>query len=397
MNISFQARPKGENSASIRVIITHNGKVYRKALGVSVEQSQWNKSKQKCSNVNTQSQLMAIRVGLESTLSDVSTERDIMKALRRIEDGKWKDLSLIDLDARNRPSLWDYFKEWSERPLASQRQRALSYRRIKDIMGDLDDWEDIDSGYYFRFIKKCDDLGYSKNYQGTMVNNLKIVMSEGYKQKWHKNEEFREFTRTSEPASAIYLSTDEIEAIWNLDLKDSLQAKVRDIFIVGLYTGARYEDYSLFTMNNIYSDGFLHFTQGKTTDDVIIPVHPRVIEVMKRNGGRVPRVHQNIFNDEVKLVCQRARINEKVQLKKNHGRITEIVEVEKWEAVSSHTARRSVVTNLAKSGVPAHEVMQISGHKSMQAYQRYLKQTFNEVAANLATNPYFQEPKKESE
>lgn len=389
MNISFNLKDTKRESSPIRVIITHRGKVYRKAVGLTTRTKDWSQSKQRCLNPTIQQQLKAIRTGLEECLSELSPERAIETALNRIKDGQWIDLPFGASNAPNRPSFWGYFHEWSERDTPAKRQRGLAYRRILEMMGSNEDWEQIDEPYYIRFINLCNERGYSRNYQGTLVNKLKNVMSEGYRMKWHRNEEYKGFVRFSEPADAVYLTTDEIDALWTLDLTDGMEKRVRDSFIIGLYTGARFEDYSTFSTENIRKDGFLYYTQKKTLDNVIVPTHPRVLETLTRNGGQVRPVNQVVFNRMVKEICRKAGINEVVTIKKSKGRKTEIQTFQKWEVVSSHTARRSVVTNLAKSGASTQECMTISGHKSLQAYQRYLKQTASEVATNLAKNPYF--------
>jgi integrase len=90
------------------------------------------------------------------------------------------------------------------------------------------------------------------------------------------------------------------------------------------------------------------------------------------------------FNDYIKDVCKKAEFKSKVSksLTKGGKRQTEIKE--KWEMVSSHTARRSFATNLYKSGFPSISIMAITGHKTENAFNRYIKVNEEEHAEMLA-------------
>jgi len=38
-----------------------------------------------------------------------------------------------------------------------------------------------------------------------------------------------------------------------------------------------------------------------------------------------------------------------------------------------HVGRRTAITRLANMGIPAHQIMIISGHKTMKSYEKYIK------------------------
>ena len=44
-----------------------------------------------------------------------------------------------------------------------------------------------------------------------------------------------------------------------------------------------------------------------------------------------------------------------------------------YELISTHTARRSFITIMLNSGVPAKAIMSITGHKSINNFQLYYK------------------------
>ena len=51
--------------------------------------------------------------------------------------------------------------------------------------------------------------------------------------------------------------------------------------------------------------------------------------------------------------------------------------------ISFHTARRSCITNLYKRGYPINFIMSLSGHRSVQAFQRYMKASSEELMTDF--------------
>ncbi len=391
MKITFNLRdPKAESSA-VRLIVTHKGKVYRKYTGISVKSAQWKRTKrdgQWPTNPKDAEKLKSIKLALEERLDEYSSEDAILTAIDQVLSMKSPYYTTSAAVHKGRPTFWEYAKEWSERDVKGKRQRKTTVRTLAKLMGTAADWEDVDEAYRFRLIQKLNDCEYSKNYQGVIVSRVRTIMSEGYKLKYHRNEDFRQFKKLSEQPDTVYLTEKEVERLWKLDLKDPMECKARDLFLIGVYTAARFSDYSQLSENNIKGK-FITFTQKKTADSVMIPLSPKVTAILKRNGGQSPKMNQVVFNREIKVVCLKAGINDKIQVTKSKGARHETTIVPKWKLVSSHTARRTGATLLHKTGIPVQSLMLITGHRSIQSLMHYLRLTKEENAAMLADNPFF--------
>ena len=61
----------------------------------------------------------------------------------------------------------------------------------------------------------------------------------------------------------------------------------------------------------------------------------------------------------------------------------------RWEMVQSHTFRRSAITELYLSGVPAKDCMFLSGHKSLRAFETYVRTSKEQAAVRMKDNPFF--------
>lgn len=288
----------------------------------------------------------------------------------------------------NFPGFWDYFEQWSERPLPSSLPNRGACKLLEELMGRQSDWNDVDSAFYLRLLEKMNARGYSRNYISATIAKLHAVMASAYKLKYHRNTDFQQFKVAPEYTETIYLTQDEIDRIITLPLSNPRECRARDLFVVGIYTAARFSDYSRLSRDNLRG-GFICFTQQKTSESVIIPASPKILDIMEKYGGRVPYLHHTTFNKLVKVICRKAGIDSPVQISKSKGYGHIIETKEKWELVTAHTARRTGATLLYMSGIPVHQCMLITGHKSESSFRRYIRITKEENARLLASNPFF--------
>lgn len=369
---------------SIRLVVSAYGKKYKKSTGLSINPSLWNQKakslRAKCKDASVYEKLRLIDARMNEAELDGRTPAD---AISYALNG---NVSVAKKPVR--PTFWEYFKEWGERPSPVQRQRRLYPNIVSKLMGTREDWEDIDSAYYFRLCRAMDEYGCSVNYKGAIISKLKVVMNEGYKQKFHRNEEFRQFKRMSEVPETIALTAEELDALWSCEELTQMERKARDLFIIGVYAVARWEDYSRLTTDNV-SAGMLNYEQMKTGRSVILPVSSRLMECLERNGGVAPKLSQQKFNDAIKRCCKKIGMTDKVYVSKSKGANRVSSASERWRLVSSHTARRTGATMLYLSGVPIKRCMLISGHSTESNFLRYVRITKEENARMLADNEFF--------
>lgn len=370
---------------TIRLIVSADGKKYKKSTGLSIQPSLWNQKakslRAKCKDVRVYERLRLIDLRMNEAENDGRAPED---ALDYAVNG---EVSAKEKKPK-RPTFWEYFKEWGERPSPVQRQRRLYPNIVSKLMGTKEDWEDIDSAYYFRLCRAMDDYGCSVNYKGAIISKLKVVMNEGYKQKFHKNEEFRQFKRMSEVPETIALSRAELDALLEFDKFTQMERKARDLFVIGVYSVARWEDYSRITAENI-SNGMLNYEQLKTGKTVILPVSSRLQEALERNGGVAPKLSQQKFNEAIKRCCKKIGMTDKLHVSKSKGAERVSSSHERWELVSSHTARRTGATMLYLAGVPAKRIMLCTGHSTESNFLRYVRISKEENARMLADNEFF--------
>ena len=266
------------------------------------------------------------------------------------------------------------------------RQRTTTLNRLREYFSDRNinpTFDDIDYKFSEDFISWMSARGLSPNTRGVHIKRIKTAMNEAYKAKLHDNTDFKIFRKEVVDTDNVYLTTDEVEAIAALPLNNGMD-KARDLFLLGCHTGMRYSDYSRITLDDIH-DGIIHNINKKTQAVVEIPAHPRVISILKKHDGAAPIISQQKFNAFIKDICRMAGITDKVTLRAKGSSSS----MEKWEAVTSHTARRTGITNMYKAGVPIYRCMMISGHTTEKVFLQYIKITQKENAELLRSNPFF--------
>lgn len=190
----------------------------------------------------------------------------------------------------------------------------------------------------------------------------------------------------------IYLTFDDlakIEAIEKEKLTDSID-NAKDWLIISCYLGQRISDFMHFTEEQIrIEDGnyLLEFTQKKTNKLTTIPIHPKVLEILKKRNEKFPYViSDQKYNDYIKEVCKIAELNELVKGSKKvetepNSKIyrKKIGTYKKWELVTSHIGRRSFATNFYGK-IPTTFLINITNHSYEAMFLNYIGKSNKDLA-----------------
>lgn len=239
------------------------------------------------------------------------------------------------------------------------------------------DFRDIDLDFYNEYTDYLSQtINQSTNTIGKEIKTLKTFLNAANELGLTQQQAYKRksFKVVSEDSEAVYLNESELSQLYSLDLTDNKRLEqVRDLFLVGCWTGCRFSDLTTISNDNI-KDNTIEFEQQKTGNKVVIPFHAVVKAIWNKYNGNFPEpISNQKFNDYIKEVCKLAKI-EGVEFKAiTKGGTRRSKKYKKWELVTSHTARRSFATNLYVSGFPAISIMQITGHKTEKAFLKYIK------------------------
>lgn len=227
----------------------------------------------------------------------------------------------------------------------------------------------------------------------TNINKLKAILRFAMQKNKVVNPDFihGNFTYTLQESDSIYLNDDEVNKIIKTDFSSNpCLNNAKGWFTIQLFSALRISD--LFQLNNDhFQKEFLEVTTVKTKSNVVIPILSPVRDVLKKNEGKLPRKISDVnYNKYIKLICKEAGINEMVKgsksivIGKGKNKMKRKIEnnYSKWELVTSHTCRRSFLTNVSqKNDVKLIDLLAISGHTNTNMLEKYIK-TSNHTRAN---------------
>jgi integrase/recombinase XerD len=175
------------------------------------------------------------------------------------------------------------------------------------------------------------------------------------------------------PGQARILSQNEIRDLFKIlgNTRDQL------LFALGIYTGLRIGEIIAIKQNQIFTkDGgtknALKVTRQKTKNTVYsdIPIHPRLRERLLRYkndalGGHISSAGSWLFPSDKSSSGHLERVRAHIILRDAFDRL-------RLEDASTHSMRRTCLTNMSRAGVPLRTIQEISGHASLSQLQEYL-------------------------
>ena len=159
-----------------------------------------------------------------------------------------------------------------------------------------------------------------------------------------------------------YLTEDQMQKILELTpVHGSQVAMARDLFIFQMYTGLGYADTQIFDLSQ-YQREVVIGNDGKETErwrfvgkrvktgvPYVSMLLPPVVEMLKRNGWRVPKMNNQRYNQMLKAI----------------GMVIGI------ERLHSHMGRHTFATWMLSNGSKIENVSKMLGHTDIKMTQRY--------------------------
>jgi integrase len=263
-------------------------------------------------------------------------------------------------------------------------------------------FDDINLDFYYDFVKYLSiEKSFAANTVGKYIKTIKTFLNEATEKGYNTKIDFRSkhFSAPYEEVDKVYLTGLDIDEIYKLDLSKDLKLdRVRDLFIIGCYIGQRFSDMENLNIKDVkWEKGapVITIRTIKTSEKVSIPLHPRVIKIINKYDNNFPRAISNQkTNEYIKDICKAAKLNDTYSTSKKEKGLKVKTRKEKWELITTHTARRSFSTNLFMARVPVLSIMKMTGHKTEKSFMGYICMTSEENAATLIEHDFFKEKVK---
>jgi len=395
-SVSFYLGKETDEKSLIFVTFTFNHERLRLSTGLHVPKINWDKEGQKAKPAKDFSEVNKKLREISSLFLDKYDELFPTGMSSSKEEVKKKSAEILDAfnvftgrkkaNRASNISLLAYIAIYQDR--YKKKLNAAHLIHYNGLKKHLEDFQEkkkfrvefytIGKDFYIKFTDYLKEIGLKPNTIGSHIKRVKRLMNEANEDKLTTNldHQKRDFKVITEDVDTVYLTENEIKALYEMPLEIPAKRKIRDIFILNCYTGLRHSDWSKVSIENIH-EGKLYVRTQKTNEPVIIPIKPLVSEILERYGTiQVPSLQKT--NDAIRWIGEKAHDN-----RLGNGN------QKKWLEIRTHTVRRSFATNAYLAGIPMRDIMQITGHRTTESFLKYIRVTKLETAEKLKDHPFF--------
>ena len=393
-------------------------KQYRYATGLNIKKAEhWDEKSNAVKNVLAEPDSSNINADLAELLNfsrqllrdlekeDIPIDNRILK--QRIN--QWKNKSGGKKEATYLTDHYKWFTAYYKskpRPSTGKPLAKSTLKPYNNTLRILEDYEKNIGGrlafphitltFHSEFIQWLQDKGYTDNYIGTQIKNIKTVMHDAFERGLHQSLDYQKlaFTKPKEEVNHIYLTMDEIKSIKKIDYSNRPHLDTaRDLFVIAAVTGLRVSDYkSLSTLNIKTFRGiqYLEVKTQKTGKIVHIPLHPYIKQILGKREGQFPKmIPEQKINEALKCIGKKAKLNDEIVIERTEGGNRTKTIFKKYQLLTNHTARRSFCTNAYKADMPVIDIMAISGHTSEKVFYNYIKASPMERLEKISQHSFF--------
>ncbi len=407
--VRFNLKDKADKTKEtlIYAYFHYNGKRLKYSTGEKVLSPYWDKEKQRAKYTKKHSEYSVLNSRLnelEEHIKDIFEEYnfgqldiDTFKKQLNIKTGK------VVPDEEGIPVFTDFVDQFIEERSGKVNAKRGTWKIYKTVFTHLKEYgkakkKDLNyEDFTFEFRHDFENWLYLKprehstNYVSKIFEVLRQFLHEATRRGYNTNMTFiqRGWSISKEKVQNIILSFSELEILYDLDLSDNPKLdRVRDLFLIGAYSGLRFSDFTRLKPEHIIREEGVEMIEiwtQKTDTQVVIPLMEELKTILEKYGYHSPKAISNQkMNDYLKELCNLAGIKEEIIKRKSVGGQKKEVKKEKWELVTTHTARRSFATNFYEMGIPAIQLMQLTGHSTEKQFMAYINIDKRQNAKNLA-------------
>lgn len=273
-------------------------------------------------------------------------------------------------------------KEWS---LATIKR----YNNIKNILIDFEKkrkfkltFTKINHLFHREFTSYCmDDLKHINNTYARNLGLFKTFMFWAMKNKYTFNNTFMEFKKVERViTNQVALTLEDLQKLMEHDFESERLEKVRDVFVFACVTGMRFGELSLISKSNV-TDTEILLKEDKDTNKPArnIPLTTISKFILKKYNFKLPLIANQKQNEYIKEVFKELEYNQKVQKITTRGKENIKEELEFYNRISTHTARRTFITMMKREGKSDKLIGRITGHTDMKTLNQYYQVDDNQT------------------
>lgn len=243
--------------------------------------------------------------------------------------------------------------------------------------------------FWCNFIPFCLSRGLSLSSIKTMCSQLKTVIQWAGKHKATISDSYELVKIPPYCHEQIALTPDEVSHIYHFNIKtikrrkqylETLE-KVKDMFVLSCNLGQRFSDMVRID-KSCFNRNIFTILQQKTSTLVKVDIDKMSLDktttysILEKYSYKTPLNNKDntAYDRYLKQLLQYIGEEFSKEIKRD-TKINGVIETKyypKWKLISSHTARRTFITNNVIKGINTIDVMKASGHKSFSSFEKYL-------------------------
>jgi site-specific recombinase XerD len=293
-----------------------------------------------------------------------------------------------------------YFQLFIESELKAKNWRDGTKKKIETLKKHLFEYnsnlqfKDITSDFLLNLIKHLtNDLNLNNTTVKKAIVDFKWFLNWATDEKgYNTNLEYKKFkykfegTNTSDyQQNIIFLTWDELQHLYNFDFSDNKRLdQIRDAYCFCCFTSLRYSDVTNLKKHNIKIDEagnyYLDFLTVKTNDKLTITLNKYALAIWNKykdielkDNRLFPVPTNQKYNEYLKEVARIAGFKSKETLIEFRGNKRIEQTFEKWELITTHTARKTFIINALNLEIQPDVIRKWTGHKDHKTLELYIK------------------------
>ncbi|MCT4139389.1 site-specific integrase [Elizabethkingia anophelis] len=218
-----------------------------------------------------------------------------------------------------------------------------------------------------------------QNYFAKVIKVLKSFLNWAAEKGYNTKRDFEKFKASEHDIDIVYLTFEELMKLYEKDFDTDRLSQVRDFYCMGCFTGLRFSDLSKLHLANISEDHIILSIQKTKTQNHAIKLNKYAKAILEKYKGTIyeplPVISPQKFNEYIKDCCELAEITQPFTIHWFVGNQKNTLTQPKCKFITSHTARKTFITNSLLLGMEPKAIKKIANIKKDAVLDKYMKVT----------------------
>lgn len=218
-----------------------------------------------------------------------------------------------------------------------------------------------------------------QNYFAKIIKVLKSFLNWATEKEYNTKRDYEKFRVGEHDIDIVYLTFDELMTLYNKEFDSDRLSHVRDFYCMGCFTGLRFSDLEKLHLANISNDHIVLSIQKTKTQNHPIKLNKYAKAILEKYKGTIyeplPSISSQKFNAYIKEACEEAEITQPFTIHWFVGNKKVSDTKPKCRFITSHTARKTFITNSLLLGMEPKAIKKIANIKKDAVLDKYMKVT----------------------